>query len=69
MIRIKKGDITIEIDSLPEITRLYDNQEVGNLFGKSERTIRRWKEEGKLPRGRVSGLEILLYRISHVPGE
>jgi hypothetical protein len=67
MIRIKKGDVTIEIDSLPEISRHYKSQEVADMFHTSERTIRSWKLKRGLGQKSqdISGLEIVLFMLKN----
>jgi hypothetical protein len=79
--RMELGAVSVEVDGQAEldaflrrILRALTNKEVGAFLGVTERTVRRWKLEGRLPgprKGQVTVLELLqfLQAQGSAPGE
>lgn len=69
--RIELGSVKLVLDSgedvdevLRRLLRHFTNKEIAALLGVSERTVRRWKEQGRLPSrgsGQITLLELLRF--------
>ncbi|MDH5753251.1 MAG: helix-turn-helix domain-containing protein [Deltaproteobacteria bacterium] len=67
--RIRVGTVCLDVEgdrelqgALRSLFRHLSNKELGDILGISERTVRRWKDEGQLPskgRERLTMLDLL----------
>jgi hypothetical protein len=69
--RLEVGALTLEVEHPAEaapllelLFRYFNNKELGELLGVTDKTVRRWKREGRLPAGEggpVTLLQLLQY--------
>lgn len=65
-IHLKEDEDTVSL--LQSLMRHVSNQEVADMLGISERTVRRWKREGRLP-SRGSARLKLVDVLEHLTGD
>lgn len=57
-LRIRLAEEDDAVSMLQSLMRYISNQEIADMLGISERTVRRWKREGRLPTGGKTRLKL-----------